>query len=92
MDKPLKIFKNLYEILDTIKDNEIWCFYWQSILDYYFNGIEPDIKKEDQIDYAFWTSIKSLVDIAQTDRRSITSAINGKNHKKKNTDLEYEDE
>lgn len=81
MEKPLRIFKNLVDVLDTLKDDGMWCFYWDAILTYFFYGKEPEI--DDPVNYTLWNSIKSLVDIANSDRRAITSPNNGKNHKSK---------
>ena len=90
MNKPLKIFRNLYDVLEDLPDNN-WCFYWDSVLKYFFEGKEPVIDNDPQA-IALWNAIKTLVDIANSDRRSVTSAENGKKHKKRNTDLEYEED
>ena len=88
MKKPLKIFENLYDVLETLPD-ENWCFYWDAILRYHFRGIEP-VFEDEPTAVTLWASIKTLVDLANSDRRSITSPENGKKHRNRNTEPEPE--
>ena len=85
MEKPLKIFRNLYDVMETLPPDK-WCFYWGYLLKYHFKGVEPKI--QDPMEIAFWNSLKSLIEIAQSDRRSITSAANGKKHTSRNSEQE----
>lgn len=76
MTKPLKIFENLYVSLNSLPDGT-WCFWWDSILKYHFEGIEPEIEPSDVYAVAFWNSLKAQIILGNTDRRSETSAKNG---------------
>lgn len=76
MKKPLKIFENVYLTLNSLP-NEVWCFWWEAILQFHFYGKEPEIDEEDVYAVAFWNSLKEQIKVGNIDRRSETSAING---------------
>ena len=76
MKKPLKIFENVYNSLEALP-NEVWCYWWDSILLYHFEGVEPEFGEENVYEKAFWASIKEQLKLGNEDGRSRTSAING---------------